>query len=276
MAFNMSPRFYARVLIVIGMALGFLWFTSGFFNDGQFLPTHLWRDTKHSAIVDDHDHRNKDPEARHLYKKNGLLEVNPDAPHPIYELIERGESLWNAKLARQSRTIEQAVLEYKKRYLRDPPLGFDKWWNYTVKHNVQLRDEYDQIFLSLEPFWGLSPEKIEKLREDAQTRNPDFFTITKQPGMNLTAEGNGNFYFAVENQMNLLWEIQDLLPPLKVTYSPHGKLLYLVYWLVIEGIRDNPMQLAHHDWREKLTAAAGMKKSKSCYYRAPTQSTHYA
>jgi hypothetical protein len=32
------------------------------------------------------------------------------------------------KLARQSRTLEEAVREYKRRHGRNPPKGFDKWY----------------------------------------------------------------------------------------------------------------------------------------------------
>lgn len=63
----------------------------------------------------------------HNYRPDGLLETNMDGPHPIYELIARAESEWEAKLQRASRTLGEAVKEYKRRYARRPPKGFDKW-----------------------------------------------------------------------------------------------------------------------------------------------------
>jgi len=56
-----------------------------------------------------------------------LLEVNEQGPHPIYELIAQAEKEWEGKLARASKTLEQAVTEYRKRYNRLPPKGFDLW-----------------------------------------------------------------------------------------------------------------------------------------------------
>jgi hypothetical protein len=78
-----------------------------------------------------HVHRpeegNKATLGAHKFREDGLLEVNPDGRHPIYDLMARAERKWEEKLARQSKTLTEAVLEYKRRYQRDPPLGFDHW-----------------------------------------------------------------------------------------------------------------------------------------------------
>ena len=70
----------------------------------------------------------KDPLQQHNYRPDGLVEVNPDGPHPIFELIRNAEEEWQAKLARSSKTLAQAVAEYQRRYKRLPPLGFDDWF----------------------------------------------------------------------------------------------------------------------------------------------------
>ena len=66
---------------------------------------------------------------------NGLLEVDlslPASKHPIYQLIADAQKEWDAKVARQSKTLEQAVAEYGRRNKgRKPPKGFDKWWDYV-------------------------------------------------------------------------------------------------------------------------------------------------
>lgn len=65
---------------------------------------------------------------------------------PTEELIEEAKEEWDAKVARQSTTLEEAVVEYKRRNNGlNPPKGFDRWWNYVQAHNVQLPDEYDRI-----------------------------------------------------------------------------------------------------------------------------------
>lgn len=65
--------------------------------------------------------------------RNGMLEVDASSTiHPVYQLMRDARRDWDAKLARQSKTLKQAVDEYVRRYRRAPPPGFDKWWNYVV------------------------------------------------------------------------------------------------------------------------------------------------
>jgi hypothetical protein len=42
---------------------------------------------------------------------------------------------------RQSRTLPQAVIEYKRRYGRSPPKGFEAWWQFTKKNGVKIVDD---------------------------------------------------------------------------------------------------------------------------------------
>lgn len=104
-----------------------------------------------------------DVKTPHHFDENGQLYVdpiasfgkNPPAPHPILTLIKRAETEWNAKVERQSKTLKEAVDEYRRRYKRNPPRGFDKWWEYARANRIVLTDEYDQIHHDLEPFWAL-------------------------------------------------------------------------------------------------------------------------
>lgn len=64
----------------------------------------------------------------HKFREDGLLEVNSNGRHPIYDLIQHAEADWTAKLAKQSKTLEEAVKEYERRYKRAPPKGFDHWY----------------------------------------------------------------------------------------------------------------------------------------------------
>ena len=53
-----------------------------------------------------------------LRTEQGLLYFNSsvNARHPIVELIEQSQRQWEDKLARQSRTLHEAVVEYERRY----------------------------------------------------------------------------------------------------------------------------------------------------------------
>lgn len=64
---------------------------------------------------------------KHKFRSDGLLQVDLEGAHPIFELISRAENEWEAKLRGASKTLQEAVHEYKRRYKRAPPKGFDLW-----------------------------------------------------------------------------------------------------------------------------------------------------
>lgn len=47
--------------------------------------------------------------------------------NPILGLLRDGERKWHDMVARQSKSLEEAVQEYKTRWDRNPPAGFDLW-----------------------------------------------------------------------------------------------------------------------------------------------------
>ncbi|KLO20351.1 hypothetical protein SCHPADRAFT_816612 [Schizopora paradoxa] len=167
--------------------------------------------------------------AQHDWHNNGLLTVNPDAPHPIYELVHRAEAEWEEKNAKASRTLEQAVEEYQRRYGRPPPLGFDEWWNYVVENDVRLPDEYDQIYRDLEPFWGIDPVDL-IASQRAWEGHRDSWTIGKDhPDAPVTYLNSslpeGMLPYFLERRISPLLELMgDLwrhVPPFHATFSPH-------------------------------------------------------
>lgn len=76
------------------------------------------------------------PHGGHTFHPNGLLLVNPRGRHPIHVLIEQAEKKWRALLKRQSTTLDEAVQEYKRRYKRNPPKGFEAWWVYSNSSQI--------------------------------------------------------------------------------------------------------------------------------------------
>jgi len=80
--------------------------------------------------------------------------------HPIPYLMEDAERRFRKLLSRQSRSLRAAVTEYKKRYGRNPPKGFDAWWQFARANNVKIIDEYDGLVKDLEPFWEMTGEEF--------------------------------------------------------------------------------------------------------------------
>ncbi|KAM0753101.1 hypothetical protein T439DRAFT_378824 [Meredithblackwellia eburnea MCA 4105] len=119
----------------------------------------------------------------HSAKDNEYRQSQPvySVRHPIHDLIANATGLWEKKLARQSKTLEQAVKEYRKRYNRLPPKGFDHWFNFAQANDVVLIDEFDNINRDLEPFWAIPVDVIREraidLEEAAWT-----FTMAVQKG----------------------------------------------------------------------------------------------
>lgn len=70
-------------------------------------------------------------------QKDGLIYLadkarpgaNPDIQvvHPILHLIQNAKKQWEEKVQSQSRTLQEAVATYRRKYERAPPKGFDKW-----------------------------------------------------------------------------------------------------------------------------------------------------
>ncbi|GAA6014641.1 hypothetical protein JCM11491_000179 [Sporobolomyces phaffii] len=111
-----------------------------------------------------------DPSARRASQPSSLL-------HPIHELIVNASRAWERKLARQSTTLAEAVVEYRRRFGgRNPPLGFDKWFEFARENDVVLIDEFDQTFRDVEMFWSL-PSDVIRSRADKLQRDASTFTM---------------------------------------------------------------------------------------------------
>ncbi|KAI9889046.1 MAG: F-actin-capping protein subunit beta [Vezdaea aestivalis] len=80
-------------------------------------------------------------------RHNGL-----PAMHPIERLYFKAQREFDAKVARQSQTLREATREYKRRYKRNPPAGFQKWFEFARRVNSSVIDDYDTISHDLKPF----------------------------------------------------------------------------------------------------------------------------
>jgi hypothetical protein len=60
-------------------------------------------------------------------RRDGRALIIEGQKHPIPALMRRAKKRWARLQARQSKTFAQAITEYRKRYGRAPPKGFDRW-----------------------------------------------------------------------------------------------------------------------------------------------------
>ncbi|KAG6248002.1 hypothetical protein E4U24_002888 [Claviceps purpurea] len=104
------------------------------------------------------------------YLTQPLRNPRPDI-HPVEHLSQTAEHEFRATLDRQSKTLEEAVKEYRRRYKLAPPPHFDKWVEFAMENKVQLVDEFDTIHELMTPFWGLSPRTIRSRAQEALGRD---------------------------------------------------------------------------------------------------------
>lgn len=88
--------------------------------------------------------------------------------HPIDSLLKEADkrhNTWRSQ-ASQSKSLNEATVEYHRRYKRQPPPNFDKWHQFATARSSLVIDDYDSIYEDLRPFWALDPCTIrERTRE---------------------------------------------------------------------------------------------------------------
>ncbi|GAA5838080.1 hypothetical protein JCM9279_004120 [Rhodotorula babjevae] len=189
-------------------------------------------------------------------------------PHPIHYLIREAEASWQDKVARQSRTLAEAVAEYKRRYRQPPPRGFDAWFAFAQENGVQLLDEYDSIHSRLRPFAAIRPEVLRE--RDAILQNVSQWDVGEtfwmhpltvtikvgNEGRRVEAEGPMRHANNRADQlMSLLEGISQFLPDLNMTITGHD-----VPWVVMAG-EHKEMLIDAADKGEYLDDAATFKEN---------------
>ncbi|KAJ1333100.1 beta-1,2-xylosyltransferase [Microdochium nivale] len=83
-----------------------------------------------------------------------------NATHPIETLITEARKRHADLLTRQPTDLADAARRYRERRGRHPPPGFDAWFNYAVKHDSLIVENYfDRIYADLRPFWAFDPKQ---------------------------------------------------------------------------------------------------------------------
>ncbi|KAF5353935.1 hypothetical protein D9756_007153 [Leucocoprinus leucothites] len=202
--------------------------------------------TNSSGFVEVDEVTIRRPVTPHNYRSDGILEVSASASHPIHDLIAEAENKWHVKENIASKNIREAFYEYQRRYGRLPPKGFDRWWNYVQEHNVKLPDDYDQIWLDLEPFWGMDPIELQQFQKE-QEGHAESFTIGKIEGGPISVVNRSltkpELLRSSEAFLSLLNPIEEHLPAFRAVVSPH----------------DNPYGFIDYDVKQALLKAAKAK-----------------
>jgi hypothetical protein len=93
---------------------------------------------------------------------SGSLSASVITEHPIPKLMADAEVQFRKLLSEQSHMLKAAVSEYQRRYKRNPPNSFDKWWRFAKENDVKVVDEYDGLVEDLAPFWEISGQEFRR------------------------------------------------------------------------------------------------------------------
>ena len=162
-----------------------------------------------------------------LSKHNGLLGLTGNKKHPIELLVEHAKAEHTNLVNRQSKTLQEAITEYKRRYSREPPPGFDHWYKAAVEANVPIIDEYDTVMAAFEPFWSISGKEIR-----ARVKEAIFPPVGKTPvigvhlkDQNVSITYNGNMYAPWHSLIFKDWieHYMDHLPDMEIAFNSHDE-----------------------------------------------------
>ena len=192
------------------------------------------------------------------HKPRGPIDIPPPAltkelppstetSHPIFQLISKAEKEHEQLIARQSDTLATTIKEYKKRYQIPPPPNFDKWYEFAKARNVKLIDEYDTIYRSLLPFWGLPPAVIRGRAKESLGFDNALLGVIIREGQVVTAAGGSEWQ--QKSTVGMLKDFVQYLPPMDLPFNVH----------------DEPRVVVPHDDLSRLVAIAKDKSLPTAF-----------
>ncbi|KAI9744116.1 MAG: capsule-associated protein CAP1 [Claussenomyces sp. TS43310] len=167
--------------------------------------------------------------------------VPPQVPsdlHPLLNLVTNAQQEFQSLQSKQSRTLAEAVAEYRRRYGLPPPPNFDKWYEFAKQKNVQFIDEYDIIHDSLTPFWALKPATIRARAREVLGYDNVLLGVLIRHG-NITKLDGGRDWMQ-EALMGMTKEFVEYLPDMDLCFNVH----------------DEPRVILPHDDLARLVAKA--------------------
>ncbi|CDR99892.1 related to capsular associated protein [Sporisorium scitamineum] len=142
--------------------------------------------------------------------------------HRIACKVQHAAELAEQLVSRQSRTPQQAVLAYKRRYLRTPPRGFEAWVKLALQHNATIIDNYDQIEVDLGAFRqaGLVGDKLKSRILEAKSQLPGYeFGQVSIVGGQAVALGPDFGPLSTNTLIELLEPVQHIIPDVSIPFN---------------------------------------------------------
>ncbi|KAK5627794.1 hypothetical protein RRF57_003509 [Xylaria bambusicola] len=145
----------------------------------------------------------------------------PRDVHPVQFLVTQAEKELQATRAKQSKTLGQAIAEYRRRYGIPPPPNFNKWFEFAQAKGVQLIDEFDMIHESITPFWGLKPATIRERAAEALGFDNALLGIQIRNGKITHMEGGADWQR--EATAGMMGKFLKWLPDMDLCFNLHDE-----------------------------------------------------
>lgn len=152
----------------------------------------------------------------------GPLQLDTKKGHPVDQLIRSSEQEFKNQLARQSVSLADAVSEYRRRYRIPPPPKFEKWYEFAMRADVQLIDEFDTINEALLPFWALKPSTIRaRVREVLGLDENSLIGLSIRDGEAVKIEGGAEWQ--QKATLGMIKNFVQHLPDMDVAFNIHDE-----------------------------------------------------
>ncbi|KAL8736880.1 MAG: hypothetical protein Q9181_002246 [Wetmoreana brouardii] len=153
--------------------------------------------------------------------KPAPIPPSDDRSHPIHQLITEAERAFEGLKSRQSRTLSDAVEEYRRRYKLPPPPNFDKWYKFAKDKNIRLIDEFDIIHHALLPFWALDPSIIRGRAREALGYDNALLGVLIRDGAVVSAAGGSEWQ--QKSTVGMMENFIKHLPDMDLPFNVHDE-----------------------------------------------------
>jgi Glycosyl transferase family 90 len=157
---------------------------------------------------------------------HSLPEQESFQEHPMQNLILKQQKQFSDLLNNQSKSLEDAVTEYRRRYGISPPPKFHVWYEFAQKRKVKLVDEFDSLHQMLTPFWALDPKSLRsRVKEAIGFKENNLLAVLIRDGrISFVQEANSTeTEWIRENIVDMLGGFVHHLPDMDLAFNLHDE-----------------------------------------------------
>lgn len=169
-----------------------------------------------------------------------LPKSNTITHHPIDSLIRDAmlqSEAWIAQ-ATTSKTLQEAAANYRRRYQRHPPPGFDAWYSFATEKSSLIIDDFDSIMEDIQPFWARKPSDI---RHDTRVILADEWNdvaeISIRSGKAEIGPMIPTHRWMLDGVLALLEEFVSKLPDMDIAFNINDEPRIAVPWKAVQKLR---------------------------------------